>query len=171
MNFFRDSKRKRLIPGAIVSASAATYGSGGSALAVGVLDTKGYNRVFVEFFTRSGTSGASKLSKPRLAFQSGAATLMASAVAASGAISGYTSGRMFTSSTLSTLWVAFDINLRGVKCGTTGIAAKRYLNAACTMSTAGSRPVTVMATLYNGEAFPPAAGATTTGPSAITNIG
>lgn len=135
------------------SSSAATYGSGGATGNLrGIVDTLGYRRARIEL-RKSMTSAPTTL---RLAMQSGAATLFASAYNASGSLSGYTSGKVFTQVAASGRTYVIDIDLSAYG------KRKRYLNAKLTTcNTCGYNDVSCY--LTNAEQFPPATtGYTTT---------
>lgn len=103
--------------------SAATYGSGGATGTTGIMDLQGYRRVHVIVAKQAGT--AQKLSKLKLGFQSGAATLFASC----SPLTGVTSGIVLSSITTSRASYLIDIDL------TAQSNLKRYLNCLLTTST------------------------------------
>lgn len=159
MRLDRDMKIVRMIPlqrGSTTGVSAATAGSGGHGT-LGIVDTRGYNRCRVEVIR---STGAGKLTSVLLAFQSGAATLFASALTGGGSLTG-TSGRVLNSTTATSFVRAFDINLAAHP------ARKRYLNCRIGQSLAASRSIAVHCILYQGETFPPAI----TGYTGFTTIG
>lgn len=165
MRWDRDYKLVRMIPGVKVtntSASARTYGSGGHGT-LGVVDTMpggvAYDRCRISICRNTGT--ASKVKSCKVFFQSGAATLCASAYNASGALSGYTSGSwLASSSTSGTMLGTLDVNLAGYS------KRKRYINALVATSTT-SNAIELRCELYRGAAFPPS----TTGLGTITVYG
>ncbi len=154
-----DIKTVAMIPGPRhetangASSSAKTYGSGAVAGNLkGIVDTAGYRRARVRLI-KSLTSAPTSL---RLFFQSGAATLCASAYNASGALSGYTSGKVFSVVAVSGGQYLVDIDL------TTYSKRKRYLNAKVTTCNTCGYPM-VLCDLTLADTFPPATtGYTTT---------
>lgn len=140
----------RMVTAAGVTASAATYGSGGHGTK-GIADTLGWRRARIEIKKSSGS--AQKLMWVKLGFQSGAATLYASCTP----LSGYTSGIIFSGITTSGYARLFDIDLSSYS------GRKRYINCQIrTCTTCGT--VDVTCNLTNGEQFPPS----TTGYAAST---
>ena len=142
MRWDKDIKRIRMIPAprhataAGVTASAATYGSGGSTSGRGIVDTLGYDWALL---TAEKSSGSAAKASWRFYEQSGAATLIASATAITSALaSGIT-----TSRTAHGYW----LNLRTP-------TRKRYLNAILVTSTTCGM-TNIACTLFKGDSFPP----------------
>ncbi len=131
----------RMVTANGVSASAATYGSGGQGVK-GICDTFGYRRVRIHIAKSAGT--AQKLSTLKFGFQSGAASLFASCTT----LSGFTSGILASAITTSAWSKLIDIDL------TNYAGRKRYLNAKLTTCTT-SGTIEVSAYLTNAEQFPP----------------
>lgn len=147
MRHDRNMKVVRCIPGPRTvtangaTVSAASYGSGGHGTK-GIVDTLGWDWVRLEIRKQAGS--AQKLSKVKVGFQSGAATLFASC----SPLSGRTSGIVLSNVTASAAIWRVEINLAGYA------SRKRYMNTQATTSTTSGN-VDVTAYLFRGEQVPP----------------